>query len=149
MTTNDENFATDLAVMKSQIINLIQSSQRVEALLEKFSMFDKSHGELMQRHLNLNERHIEIEKEVEKCAQSHASETKRLWTEIAILNDKASKAHGIGMGSMAMLGIIASIATYFLTFLFTTVQDNKAALIRQHQQIIQLEKGFERNGTVR
>jgi hypothetical protein len=143
MALDNEQVSTKLAVMESQITTLVQSSQRVEALLEKFSLFDKTQAELLQRIIHLNERYIEVSKEVEKCAQSHTTETSRLWSEVAQLKDTANKAHGIGIGSMAMLGILASIATYFLTFIFSTVQESKTSIIRQQQQIIQLEKVIE------
>ncbi len=145
MAMDNEQISTKLAVVESQITTLIQSSQRVEALLERISLFDKTQAELLQRHTYLNERYVEVSKEVEKCAQSHATETSRLWSEVTELKDKASRAHGIGIGAMALLGIVASIATYFFTFLFNTAQENKAGLIRHQQQIIQLEKDSERN----
>jgi hypothetical protein len=143
MAMENEQISTELAVMKTQITNLVQSSMRVESLLERFSIFDKTQGELMQRHVHLNERYIEIAKEVEKCAQSHATETTRLWSEVGQLKDKANRAHGIGVGSIAMLGVLASIATYFLTFIFSTVQESKSSIIRQQQQIIQMEKAID------
>lgn len=145
MAMDNEQISTKLAVVESQINGLVLSSQRVEALLERISLFDKTQAELLQRHNNLNERYIEVSKEVEKCSQSHTLETTRLWSEVTELKDKASRAHGIGLGAMALLGIVASIATYFLTFLFTTAQDNKSGLIRQGQQIIQLERQVEQN----
>jgi seryl-tRNA synthetase len=140
MPLDNEQISTKLAVIESQITTIVQSSQRVEALLERISQFDKTQAELMQRYAYLNERHIETTTKVDKCAESHEKETAKLWSEVAELKDKANKAHGLGLGAMAFAGVIASIATYFLTFLFTTAQENKAGIIRQGQQIIQLER---------
>lgn len=145
MAMDNEQISTKLAVVESQINGLVLSSQRVEALLERISLFDKTQAELLQRHNNLNERYIEVSKEVEKCAQSHATETMRLWQEVTTLKDKASTANGVAIGSMSLLFIVVGIATYFFNFLFTTAQDNKSGLIKQSQQIIQLEKQIEQN----
>jgi hypothetical protein len=140
MALDNEQIQTKLAVLETQITNLVQSSQRVESLLERISLFDKTQAELLQRHVYLNERYVEIAKEVEKCSQTHEGETERLWKEVIQLKDTASRAQGVSIGAMALLGIIASIATYFFTYLFSTAQENRAAYIRQGQQILQLEK---------
>lgn len=144
MALDIEQISTKLAVVESQVNTLVLSSQRVEALLERISLFDKTQAELLQRHSYLNERFVEVAKDVEKCAESHAKETTKLWSEVTFLKEKANKAHGVGIGAMALLGIIASIATYFFTFLFTTAHENKAALIKQGQQIIQIEKNYDK-----
>jgi pyridoxine 5'-phosphate synthase PdxJ len=144
MPLDNEQISTKLAVMENQISTLVQSSQRVEALLERISLFDKTQSELLQRYTYLNERHIETSTKVDKCAESHEKETVKLWSEVTELKDKANKAHGIGLGAMAFAGVIACIATYFFTFLFSTAQENKAGNIRQDQQIIQIEKELQK-----
>lgn len=144
MILDSEQIQTKLAVVESQINTLVLSSQRVEALLERISIFDKAQSDLLQRHGYLTERVVEVTKEVEKCAQSHVLETTRIWSEVTTLKDKANTAHGIGVGASIFAGVIACIATYFLTFLFNTAQENKAGRILQGQQIIQLEKEFEK-----
>lgn len=144
MPLDNEQMSTKLAVMESQIGTLVLSSQRVEALLERISVFDKTQGELLQRIAYLSERLVEVTTKVDKCAESHEKETAKLWSEVTELKDKANKAHGLGLGAMAFAGVIASIATYFLTFLFSTVQENKAGNIRQDQQIIQIEKELQK-----
>lgn len=140
MALDNEQISTKLAVMESQISTLVQSSQRVEALLERISLFDKTQAELLQRYSFLSERLVEVTTKVDKCAESHEKETAKLWAEVTELKDKANRAHGIGIGAMAFAGVIACIATYFFTFLFSTAQENKASNIRQDQQIIQLDK---------
>lgn len=140
MALDNEQISTKLAVMESQISTLVQSSQRVEALLERISLFDKTQAELLQRYAFLSERLVEVTTKVDKCAESHEKETAKLWSEVTELKDKANRAHGIGIGAMAFAGVIACIATYFFTFLFSTAQENKASNIRQDQQIIQLDK---------
>lgn len=144
MALDVEQITTKLAVFESQMSTLLQSNLRIEQSLERLGILDKTLSEIVQRNAYLTEKLIEVSKEVEKCAKSHEIETSRLWVEVTTLKDKANRAHGVSIGAIALLGIIASIATYFLTFLFTTANENKAARIQQHEKIQHIERTLEK-----
>jgi len=144
MAMDNEQLSTKLAVMENQIGSLVQSNQRIESALEKIAGFDKSLAELIQKHSYLSERIIEVEKETEKCAQSHIRETEKLWIEVSALNKLAHKANGIAIGGLVFLSIITGIATFFFTFLFNTANENKTAIAEHKQQIKQAERQIDR-----
>lgn len=144
MVMDNEQVTTKLAVMESQMQSLVQSNQRIESSLEKIASFDKSLAEVIQKHSHLSEKMIEVEKETEKCAQSHARETEKLWNEVSTLNKLAHKANGIAIGALVFIGIITTIASASVTFLFNTTNENKASIIEQKQMIRQLDKAVDK-----
>lgn len=144
MPMDNETISNKLAVVESQVSTLVLSSQRVEAMVERISFFDKTQAEMMQRHQALNERLIEVIKEVEKCSQAHQTETTRLWAEITSLNKLAHGASSIGKAANIFLIIAVGIGGYFFDFLFDTAQTNRASLIDQGRQLVQIERMIDR-----